>query len=59
MDANNDELLVAAARCIDAFFAEAKHNKSIVDGTFDLSVGASIDNLSHFIQNNDALKKYR
>jgi hypothetical protein len=35
------ECLVAAARCIGAFFAEVKHNTSIVDADLDLTMGGN------------------
>lgn len=50
VDANSDELVATAARCIDAFFAEVKHSKSIVNAVLYLMVGASVDDLSVFIQ---------
>jgi hypothetical protein len=44
----------AAARCLDAFWAELKHNKSIAHADFRFR-GESIDHLIGFIQNNEAL----
>jgi hypothetical protein len=55
-DVIDDERLAAAARCIGAFFAEAKHNKSIVAADLNLTMGATIGDLSDFILNNNALK---
>jgi hypothetical protein len=49
------DLLVAAAQCFNAFMAEVKHNKSIKLASFHLT-GAPMDHLSHFIQDNGALK---
>jgi hypothetical protein len=46
----------AAVQCIIAAFAEAKHNKSIVKADLNLSSGLSIDDLTYFIRNNEALK---
>jgi hypothetical protein len=53
----NSDLLTVAARCINAFFAEAKYNESIVivDATIELT-GLSMDDVSYFIRNNEALK---
>jgi hypothetical protein len=42
-DANNRG--VAAERCIDEFFAEAKHSTVIVDAAIDLTMGLSMDDL--------------
>jgi hypothetical protein len=58
-DVIDDERLASTARCIFAFFAEVKHNKSIVDADLDLTVGATISDLSELIQNNKALKDLR
>jgi hypothetical protein len=56
-DVNNDDLIATAAQCIDAFFAEVKHNASIVDADIDfLAAGVSVDDLCEFIQSNKALK---
>lgn len=49
------DLLTAAERCIREFFAEMKHLKSIVKAEFFFEV-ISIDDLSEFIVNNEALK---
>jgi hypothetical protein len=51
----NSDLLVVAARCMNAFFAEAKYNESIVTATIELT-GLSMDDVSYFIRNNEALK---
>jgi hypothetical protein len=51
------ELFGAATRCIDAFLAAVKHNKSITKELFNLRMGMSVDELSGFILNNKALKK--
>jgi hypothetical protein len=50
-----DELPPAAARCLDAFLTEMKHNKSIAHADF-IFRGELIDHLIGFIQNNEALK---
>lgn len=53
----SDEINVGtAAQCINAFFAELKHNKSIVAAQIKLTGLLSMDVLSYFIQNNSALK---
>jgi hypothetical protein len=55
VDARNDDLVVAAARCIGAFFTEVKHNTTIKDANLKLTAGASLDDLIVFIQNNKTL----
>lgn len=57
-DAVDGELLGAADRCIDAFFAEVKHNRSIVNAEVHLRTGLA-DELSGFILNSKALKGFR
>jgi hypothetical protein len=47
--------LEAVSRCIGAFFAEVKHNTSIVDASIDLW-GVSVGDLSEFIVNNKTLE---
>jgi hypothetical protein len=47
--------LEAAARCIDAFFEEAKHSKSVEFAFFNLT-GLSMNDLVYFILNNKGLK---
>jgi hypothetical protein len=49
------ELVAASERCIDVFIARVKHNTSIMDAHLNL-MGASTDDISEFIQNNNALK---
>jgi hypothetical protein len=49
----NSNWVVAAERCIGAFFAEVKHNTSIVEAKIvSQGQGISVDNLSEFIHNN-------
>jgi len=51
----DDEFITNAGQCLTAAFAEAKHNKSIVKADLNLTLGLSINDLSYFIQNNEAL----
>jgi hypothetical protein len=55
MSSEDGELGAAAARCIDAFLAEAKHNESITLAAFNLW-SLSMDDVSGFILNNKALQ---
>jgi hypothetical protein len=55
-DAIDGDLLVAAALCIDAFFAEVKRNKSIATATIELT-GLLINDVTEFIEKNEALKE--
>jgi hypothetical protein len=47
--------LLAATRCVNAFFEEAKHNNSIIRPDIDLR-GLQIHDVSHFIVNNKSLQ---
>jgi hypothetical protein len=55
-DEIDDDLVTAAERCVNAFMAEVKHNKTIIRAYFELT-GLWIDDLSDFIQYNDALEQ--
>jgi hypothetical protein len=49
----NSNWVVAAERYIGAFFAEVKHNTSIVEAKIvSQGQGISVDNLTEFIRNN-------
>jgi hypothetical protein len=48
-DALDGELFVAAARCINAFFAEIKYNTYVVNASLDLTMGLSMYDLAEFI----------
>lgn len=51
-------MLEAAFQCINVFFAEARHNKSIESAHFNLKAdeGVSMDDLIQLIQDNQTLK---
>jgi hypothetical protein len=54
----NSNWVVAAEPCIGAFFAEVKHNTSIVEAKIVLQGQgiSSVDDLTEFIRNSEALK---